>query len=341
METVRVRPENGRVAASPDGEPEASWRRLSIEMARPSIWPSAAVRMELWATILGSEVATEPGSRQSALAIIRGEHAAFDDALSWIRGYLDFARAHRIAPDLGTFEQGLEFIATFMESFHHPKEDEFLFKAVRERTREADEVLADLQQQHAQMPGKFRSLRLALGGTRQDTASQLDDFADLAGRFADSKIEHMSLESGVFALAERVLRPLDWVPIDAAFRASRDPLFGAAADRAASWRGADAPRSFTSSAGKTRSGTAAPGRKRPACRPMTEASFLAAAGFSTAPSRLAPNARAIPSPEAMSWRFMLLAMMKDAPRHSATRRRETARRHFSSASSPFSTTSVA
>ena len=171
---------------------------------------------------------SEPGSaRQSALAIIRAEHAAFDGALSWIRGHLDLARAHRIAPDPGTFGQGLAFIATFMESFHHPKEDEFLFKAVRERTRKADEVLADLQQQHAQMPEQFRSLRLALGGTRQGATSQLDDFADLVGRFADSQVEHMSLESGVFAMAERVLRPLDWVPIDAAFRANRDPLFGA------------------------------------------------------------------------------------------------------------------
>lgn len=171
---------------------------------------------------------SEPGSaRESALAIIRGEHAAFDGALSWIRGHLGLARAHRIAPDPATFEQGLAFIATFMESFHHPKEDEFLFKAVRERTREADQALADLQQQHAQIPGQFRTLRLALGGTRHGATSQLDDFADLLGRFADAQMEHMRLESGVFEMAERVLKPRDWAAIDVAFRANRDPLFGA------------------------------------------------------------------------------------------------------------------
>lgn len=165
-------------------------------------------------------------ARESALAIIGGEHAAFDGALSWIRGQLALARAHRIAFDAGIFEQGLAFIATFMESFHHPKEDEFLFKAVRLRTREADDVLATLQHQHREMPGQFRDLRLALGGERQGAASQLDDFSDLIGRFADSQIEHMRLESGVFALAARVLRPPDWLAIDAAFRANRDPLFG-------------------------------------------------------------------------------------------------------------------
>lgn len=29
----------------------------SVEVARPSLWPSPAVRMEIWATILGGEVA--------------------------------------------------------------------------------------------------------------------------------------------------------------------------------------------------------------------------------------------------------------------------------------------
>jgi len=166
-------------------------------------------------------------ARQSALAIIGGEHAAFDGALSWIRGHLTLTRAHRIAVDPGVFEQGLAFIATFMESFHHPKEDEFLFKAVRERTRDADDVLATLQQQHAEMPGQFRDLRLALSGVRQGAAAQLEDFAELIGRFADAQIEHMRLESGVFAMAERVLKPSDWGVIDVAFRANRDPLFGA------------------------------------------------------------------------------------------------------------------
>jgi hemerythrin-like domain-containing protein len=167
-----------------------------------------------------------PSARRSALAIIEAEHAAFDGALSWITGHLTLTRAHRIAADPGVFEQGLAFIATFMESFHHPKEDEYLFRAVRERTREADEILATLQQQHAEIPGEFRNLRLALSGGRQGGRAQLNDFAELIGRFAHSQTEHMHLESGVFATAERVLLPSDWKGIDVAFRANRDPLFG-------------------------------------------------------------------------------------------------------------------
>lgn len=79
----------------------------------------------------------------------------------------------------GLFERGLAFVATFMEYFHHPKEDEFLFKAVRERTRDADDVLATLQQQHAEMPEQFRNLRLALSGARRGATAKLEDFAEL------------------------------------------------------------------------------------------------------------------------------------------------------------------
>ncbi|HET7729427.1 MAG TPA: hemerythrin domain-containing protein [Usitatibacter sp.] len=164
--------------------------------------------------------------RKSALAIIEAEHAAFDGALSWILGRLALARAHGIVPDPGVFEQGLSFMATFMEGFHHPKEDEFLFRAVRERTREADDVLATLQQQHAEMPKGFRDLRLSLKGAQPDRGSPFRDFTELIERFAHAQVEHMRLESGVFALAGRVLKPSDWSGIDAAFRANCDPLFG-------------------------------------------------------------------------------------------------------------------
>jgi hemerythrin-like domain-containing protein len=172
------------------------------------------------------ESSANSSPRKSALAIIEAEHAAFAGALSWILGRLALARAHGIAPDPGVFEQGLAFIATFMEGFHHPKEDEFLFRAVRERTREADDVLATLQQQHAEMPRDFRDLRLSLRGAERDSGTQFRDFTELIERFAHAQVEHMRLESGVFAMAERVLMPSDWNGIDAAFRANRDPLFG-------------------------------------------------------------------------------------------------------------------
>lgn len=165
-------------------------------------------------------------ARASALALIGAEHAAFDKALAALMDHLTLARTHGVRPEPGLFERGLTYLSTFMDRFHHPKEDEFLFAAVRERTREADDLLAHLQHDHARGPDCFRDLEQALAGTRAGD-TRFDDFGDLLERYAREQLEHMRVESTVLMpLAERVLRPSAWLAIDGAFRANRDPLFG-------------------------------------------------------------------------------------------------------------------
>lgn len=170
------------------------------------------------------------GAKTSALEIIGAEHAAFDAALAAIVEHLAMVRAHRVQPDANHFERGLTYLATFMDRFHHPKEDEHLFRAIRERTAEADDTLALLQIDHAQSAGAYRDLQKALAGSRQGASGQFDDFGDLMERYARAQLEHMRIESQeLVPLAERALRLSAWPAIDAAFRAGRDPLFGSAA----------------------------------------------------------------------------------------------------------------
>ncbi len=165
-----------------------------------------------------------PDEKRSALALIGAEHAAFKASLDALVGQLEIVSAQRLAPDPGLFDRRLSALATFMEDFHHPKEDEFLFRAVRERTREADDVLADLQYDHARSPDRLRELKLALSATRRGASSQFEDFATLLDRYARAQLNHMWLENRVLiAIAERVLEPADWKAIDAAFRSNRAP----------------------------------------------------------------------------------------------------------------------
>jgi hemerythrin-like domain-containing protein len=163
-------------------------------------------------------------ARRSALAIIGREHAAYEAALVSLFRQIDLAHAQRALPDPGLFDRRLSELATFIEEFHHPKEDEFLFKAVRERTREADDVLADLQLDHARSPDHLRELKAALASTRHGASAQLEDFALLLERYARAQLDHMRLENRIlFPIAERVLAAEDWMAIDAAFRANRAP----------------------------------------------------------------------------------------------------------------------
>ena len=114
-----------------------------------------------------------------------------------------------------------------MASFHHPKEDDHLFRAVREHTREVDDVLAILQHDHARDAAAHKELRLALSGTRSGASTRFKDFADLMEAYASAQLEHMRLEKDVvLPVAERVLRASDWKTIDAAFRSNRDPMYG-------------------------------------------------------------------------------------------------------------------
>lgn len=164
----------------------------------------------------------------TALAIIDAEHYAFDAALAEIVDRIQLVRAHRVEPDAAYFERRISLLATFMDHFHHPKEHDFLFKAVQARTCEAADLIEYLQHDHAQSPAIFAELLKALDGIRHGASPQFEDFALLMERFAASQLHHMQRENEeLLPIARRVLKLVDWPAIAAAFEANRDPLFSA------------------------------------------------------------------------------------------------------------------
>jgi len=168
-----------------------------------------------------------PRPPPSALAIIDGEHRSLEVVLLALRRYVGPLRHHRVKPDCEVFATILSYIETFADRFHHPKEDEFLFRALRERTRDADRVLLDLQHEHAAGPAEFDALKRALLRTRGGGDWEVEAFAFLLERYTASQLDHLHKEDGiVIPLARRFLTPRDWEPIDLAFRANRDPFFG-------------------------------------------------------------------------------------------------------------------
>lgn len=165
----------------------------------------------------------------SAISILQGEHASYAIALKSLIGHLDYARAHAHRPKLHIFATGLSFIDTFIDHFHHPKEDEFLFRALRKRTREADDVLRELQFDHAHADSKVEELKTALDRVQSGGIEELNQFAEAMERHMHAQFAHMEQEeSVVIPLARRLLAEDDWREIDRGFRANRDPLFGTA-----------------------------------------------------------------------------------------------------------------
>jgi hemerythrin-like domain-containing protein len=135
-------------------------------------------------------------------------------------------------PNLEVFSTGLSYIDTFIEQSHHPKEDEFLFPALRRHTDEHEDVMRQLQRDHVNGTLAFKELNTALDDVRLGGLTELHRFADLMERFTLAQFAHQAQEETVvLPLARRLLVEEDWSKIERGFRANRDPLFGAEGDR--------------------------------------------------------------------------------------------------------------
>lgn len=176
----------------------------------------------------GSRPADNLSAMRSALAILHGEHVSCAVVLKKLVGHLDHARLHTFKPKLESFSTSLNFIATFLDQFHHPKEDEFLFLALRRHTTEADEVLRDLQFEHATSAQELDEMNTMLDRARSGGIEELHKYADMLKRYTHAYFAHVEREESlVIPIACRLLVEDDWQEIDRAFRANRDPLFGA------------------------------------------------------------------------------------------------------------------
>lgn len=163
-----------------------------------------------------------------ALSIIREEHRSLSAVTHSLGLLAREARDRGIEPDYELFTLILDYIEGFSDRFHHPKEDEHLFTALRRRSTEANEALDVLERDHARGDELLRDLRYLLARCRVGGAAAVDTFAAAVEEYVDFHWRHMRLEEDVvLPLAEQRLTEADWLPIDAAFQANEDPLFGA------------------------------------------------------------------------------------------------------------------
>jgi hemerythrin-like domain-containing protein len=163
-----------------------------------------------------------------ALAIIREEHRSLSAVTRSLRVLARDARDRGGAPDYQLFTLILDYVEGFSNRFHHPKEDACLFPALRLRSAEASEQLDILGGDHARGDELIRDLRYLLSRCRVGGAAAVETFAAAVEEYVDLQWRHVRLEEDVvMPLAENRLTQADWGPIDAAFQANDDPLFGA------------------------------------------------------------------------------------------------------------------
>lgn len=160
------------------------------------------------------------------MSIILSEHRTLGAVIRSLQYLARDAEKRPADLDEDLFAMILNYIDAFPNRFHHPKEDQYLFKALRQRSPAASDLLDELQSEHArgdEMVGRLRSL---LERCRADRTT-VGTFTAAVEEYADFNSSHLRKEEDVvLPLTERVLTPTDWRAIGEAFQGNTDPLLG-------------------------------------------------------------------------------------------------------------------
>lgn len=127
--------------------------------------------------------------------------------------------------DLKVFRQILYYLDVVPDRYHHPKEDDYLFAPLRQRTNEADELVARLEHQHEASVKAMLHLEHLMVRWEGGGNSERAEFIVAAKKFIDRYREHMRLEEEeLMPLAQRSLTAEDWAAAEGEFAKHHDPL---------------------------------------------------------------------------------------------------------------------
>jgi branched-chain amino acid transport system ATP-binding protein len=164
-----------------------------------------------------------------AIDIIKSEHRALAAVLSALSEFTDGIANGRFQPDFDLLEAMISYVTELPDKVHHPKEDDYLFVALRRRVADIGPVLDLLQLEHRDGPDKTQALLQALRRYRVAAAPEFESFREAEKRYVEEQWHHMSTEeTKVLPLAAKVLTPEDWAAIDAQFAKNDNPWDGPA-----------------------------------------------------------------------------------------------------------------
>ena len=161
-----------------------------------------------------------------AIAVIKSEHqnlAAVLYSLEQLIAEIDSGKHAEFAVFHGLFT----YIDRFLDHYHHPKENDFLFPRLLQRAPETEGLIQQLGQQHYQGSKLFVEMLKALSAYEFCGVSEYLPFRELVLRYCQFEREHAQLEEAeALPRALEVLEESDWQEIDAAFGENQDPMFG-------------------------------------------------------------------------------------------------------------------
>lgn len=166
-------------------------------------------------------------SKDIALNKIRAEHRTLAAVINNLKEMVVEVQSGKSAIDFSLLWLMIHYIDSFPDQFHHPKESDWLFRLVKERTNAADSLIDGLLHQHELEPIALGNIRKCLGNYEAGVPGSLDALVVEINAFADFTWKHLKAEEHeFFVFAESHLTSSDWDEIAQAFSKNNDPLAG-------------------------------------------------------------------------------------------------------------------
>jgi len=158
------------------------------------------------------------------IEVLRQEHRKMARLLDMLERQLDLLANDRL-PDYELLTEIADFLRTFPDLYHHPKED-LIVRTVAGRSREAGAELRLLEAEHEEGSRELVRFSRALIDMLMEPESRRERFIKVASAFLNHERRHMAWEEAhFFELAETHLTDQDWAMIGAKFRRLVDPCF--------------------------------------------------------------------------------------------------------------------
>ena len=166
---------------------------------------------------------------RQAIEIIRSEHRALAAVLLAQKAFVDGMAEGKYDANFELLDGMVEYLTEVPDQVHHPKEDLYLFPALRKRSPEAGALIDELEAEHERVDDEWRALKQALETFKASGMAGLPAFRNAVNHYFDFQWQHVSKEeSKILPRALDVLTPEDWKAIDAAFLSNDNPWEGPA-----------------------------------------------------------------------------------------------------------------
>jgi hemerythrin-like domain-containing protein len=164
---------------------------------------------------------------KEAIGILKSEHRSISAVLQGLKELARMAQDASVRPRFQVLRSMLRYIDEYPEKLHHPKEDEHLFARLLARAPQSRRLVEELHAEHGEGARLIRELERALLFLEEGWPAGAREFQAAVDKYAEFHWSHMRKEEReLLPLAERHLTDGDWIAIDRAFAANRDPVAG-------------------------------------------------------------------------------------------------------------------